>query len=93
MMIFNTRCDKLRLKYKTRRDKSRLYKYLTYMKQDYPKTLNRQLVASSHIFKIEQVHLQFANGAERMYERLLSRNVGAVLIVPFLDVRNNFIGK
>ena len=53
--------------------------------KELPKTLKRELVASSNIFKIEQVQLQFSNGTERIYERLLSRNLGAVLIVPFID--------
>ncbi len=44
-----------------------------------------KIVASSHLFKIEALDLEFSNGEKRQYERLVSRGVGAVLIVPILD--------
>jgi ADP-ribose diphosphatase len=42
-------------------------------------------VASSRLFQVEEVHLEFSNGQRRIYERLVSRGYGAVLIVPMLD--------
>lgn len=44
-----------------------------------------KIVASSRLFKIEALDLEFSNGEKRQYERLVSRGVGAVLIVPVLD--------
>jgi ADP-ribose diphosphatase len=42
-------------------------------------------VASSRLFHVEEVHLEFSNGERRIYERLANRGHGAVLIVPMLD--------
>ncbi len=51
-----------------------------------PPTIHQtRIVASSHLFKIEALDLEFSNGEKRQYERLVSRGAGAVLIVPVLD--------
>ncbi|MBU0656988.1 MAG: ADP compounds hydrolase NudE [Gammaproteobacteria bacterium] len=42
-------------------------------------------VASSRLFQVEEVHLEFSNGERRIFERLVSRGYGAVLVVPMLD--------
>ncbi len=42
-------------------------------------------VASSRLFTVEAVDLEFSNGEKRQYERLARRRHGAVLIVPMLD--------
>jgi ADP-ribose diphosphatase len=39
----------------------------------------------SNLFQIEQLDLEFSNGARRTYERMKSRGLGAVIIVPMLD--------
>ena len=58
-----------------------------------------QTTASSYIFKIEAIDLEFSNGEKRQYERLASRGNGAVLIVPILDdetfllIREYCVGK
>jgi ADP-ribose diphosphatase len=44
-----------------------------------------KIVASSRLFKIEALDLEFSNGEKRQYERLVSKGVGAVLIVPVLN--------
>ncbi|MEA3275481.1 MAG: ADP compounds hydrolase NudE [Pseudomonadota bacterium] len=49
-----------------------------------PKILSRKLVAQTGIFKVEQVDLQFSNGNERSFERILGGR-GSVLIVPMRD--------
>jgi ADP-ribose diphosphatase len=36
-------------------------------------------------FKIEQLDLEFSNGEKRTYERLSSRGLGAVIVVPMID--------
>ncbi len=41
-------------------------------------------VASSRLFKIEALDLEFSNGEKRIYERIASRGHGAVLIIPVL---------
>ena len=50
-----------------------------------PKILAKQVVASSGLFDIEQVHLQFNNGVERYYERMKGKRSGAVMVVPLLN--------
>lgn len=44
-----------------------------------------EIIASSRLFQVEELHLEFSNGEQRVYERLVSRGDGAVLIVPMLD--------
>ena len=52
-----------------------------------PTVLAREIVASSRLFRVEEVQLRFSNGAERTYERLVGRGngYGAVMIVAMLD--------
>ncbi|WP_167386658.1 ADP compounds hydrolase NudE [Aeromonas cavernicola] len=50
-----------------------------------PQILKAEIVAQSRLFKVEALHLQFANGEERVYERLRGGNRGAVMVVPLLD--------
>ena len=50
-----------------------------------PLILKRRQLAKTRLFQIEEQDLQFANGARRVYERLLRFGEGAVLIVPMLD--------
>lgn len=64
-----------------------------------PDILARSIVAKSRLFKIEALHLRFSNGAERHFERLISRAKAAVLIIPmksddiFLLVREYCAGS
>lgn len=37
------------------------------------------------LFRVEQLDLEFANGVRRTYERLISRGVGAVIVVAMPD--------
>lgn len=50
-----------------------------------PRLVQTEGIAQSHHFCIERQQLVFANGAQRVYERLVSRGHGAVLVVPLLD--------
>ena len=52
-----------------------------------PTVLAREIVASSRLFRVEQVQLRFSNGVERTYERLASKGTGhgAVMVVALLD--------
>lgn len=50
-----------------------------------PKILQRETVAQSRLFRVEQLDLRFSNGVERRYEKLCSGGPGAVLMVPMLD--------
>ena len=50
-----------------------------------PEILKRELVAESRLFKVESLHLRFANGEERVYERMKGGHRGAVMVVPLLD--------
>ena len=43
-----------------------------------------RVVATSQLFKIEALDLEFSNGVKVEYERLASKGVGAVLVVPIL---------
>ena len=53
--------------------------------QKKPTIHQKKIVASSRLFNIEALDLEFSNGEKREYERLTSRGDGAVLIVPMLD--------
>jgi ADP-ribose diphosphatase len=50
-----------------------------------PSVIHSKLIASTRIFRVEQRDLQFSNGTEVSYERLVGSGKGAVLIVPMLD--------
>src|SRR5690606_36890797 len=52
-----------------------------------PQVLAREIVASSRLFRVEELQLRFANGVERTYERLASKGsgYGAVMVVAMLD--------
>lgn len=52
-----------------------------------PTVLAREIVASSRLFRVEELQLRFSNGAERTYERLVGKGsgYGAVMVVAMLD--------
>ncbi|PAV25550.1 ADP compounds hydrolase NudE [Tamilnaduibacter salinus] len=50
-----------------------------------PEILDTQLVTRSRLFGIERVHLRFANGEEREFERLRTPPIAGVMCVPMLD--------
>ena len=58
-----------------------------------PKITNIKQAASSRLFTIEQVDLQFENGTECQYERIKGRRGHAVLIVPMLDDGSVLLGR
>ena len=54
-------------------------------KLEKPKILRVEPVASSRLFTIESVDLEFSNGAQRVYERMRPSEREAVMIVPIID--------
>ncbi len=50
-----------------------------------PKILKRTIHSKSRLFTIEQVELEFSNGQQRQYERIIAPGAGAVLIIPVVD--------
>lgn len=50
-----------------------------------PRIISSATIARTRIFHVEQVDLEFDNGAIVQYERLKGSGRGAVLIVPMLD--------
>ena len=50
-----------------------------------PRVTGRRIVAQTGVFRVEQLDLEFTNGARRRYERLLGSEGGAVLVVPVPD--------
>lgn len=51
-----------------------------------PAILSQRIVASSRLFKVEELHLRFSNGQERTFERLVGgARAGAVMIIALLD--------
>lgn len=52
-----------------------------------PKIKARRERDPAHLFKVEQLDLEFSNGECRTYERLRSKGLGAVIVVPMLDER------
>lgn len=53
--------------------------------QKLPTIHETKTIASTRLFNVEEVNLEFSNGEKRTYERLANRGHGAVLIVPMLD--------
>ena len=53
--------------------------------QKKPKLTNIHTVAQSRIFNLESMDVEFSNGSTRVYERLVSRGNGAVLVIPMLN--------
>lgn len=50
-----------------------------------PKILDTRVVASSRLFGIEELDIEFGNGEQRTYERLRTPPIAAVMCVPMLD--------
>ena len=50
-----------------------------------PELLASHIAAETKLFRIEALHLRFANGVERHYERLRSGGRPAVMIIPLLN--------
>ena len=50
-----------------------------------PRIHGRQDRDGSKMLGIEQLDLEFSNGERRTYERLISRGLGAVIVVPVRD--------
>ena len=55
-----------------------------------PQVLAREIVASSRLFRVEELQLRFSNGVERTYERLVGKGsgYGAVMVVAMLDAEH-----
>jgi ADP-ribose diphosphatase len=49
-----------------------------------PEILKKTVVAQSRFFTVEELQLRFSNGVERIYERLRTPPVMAVMIVPLM---------
>jgi ADP-ribose diphosphatase len=49
-----------------------------------PRILSSRTVARSRLFHVEELELEFSNGVNTRYERLVGSGRGAVLIVPVM---------
>lgn len=50
-----------------------------------PRIRQVRTIAESRLFRIEEMHLTFSNGVERVYERMVGEYPDSVIIAPFLD--------
>lgn len=50
-----------------------------------PTLKDARIIAQTRLFRVEELDLEFSNGATAQYERLKASYNGAVLIVPMLD--------
>ena len=50
-----------------------------------PKIHSRTEHDPGNIFRVERLELEFSNGVQRTYERLKSKGLGAVIVVPMID--------
>jgi ADP-ribose diphosphatase len=50
-----------------------------------PRIRSIETIAQSRLFRIEEMHLTFSNGVERVYERMVGDYPDSVIIAPFLD--------
>lgn len=55
------------------------------MSKKTPSILTENIVAQSRIFTVQTQELEFSNGVQVTYERLLGSTDGAVLIIPLLE--------
>lgn len=55
------------------------------MTDNAPKLLARRRIFSGRVFKIDELDLQFANGAQATFECAVPRSSRAVLIIPLID--------
>lgn len=46
---------------------------------------NREVVARSRLFRLEEINLEFSNGEKRVFERMAGSGRGTVMIVPMID--------
>lgn len=53
-----------------------------------PTIHNRQVVAKSRFFRVEQVDLEFSNGEHREFERMAGSGRGAVMVIPMIDAEH-----
>jgi len=53
-----------------------------------PKIHAIKRIKPSRLFNIEQLSLEFSNGEKRQYERLVTGDLGAVIVVPVIDAEN-----
>lgn len=56
-----------------------------------PKILNSTIVASSRLFRIEEVDLEFSNGEKRVFERLRGTRSGGTVMMVALEQDNDTI--
>lgn len=64
--------------------KARATRYNEAMRKP-PIVHSTRLAETSHFLKVELLDLEFSNGERRVYERLKSSGLGAVIIVPMRD--------
>ncbi len=50
-----------------------------------PTVRNRRQLIHTGVFRVEEMELEFANGQQRTYQRIVGSPQGAVLAVPLLD--------
>ena len=50
-----------------------------------PRITHSETISRSRLFHIEKVGLQFGNGEQREYERIIAPGPGAVMIIPLLE--------
>jgi ADP-ribose diphosphatase len=50
-----------------------------------PTVRNRRQLVHTGVFHVEEMELEFENGQQRTYQRIVGSQQGAVLVVPLLD--------
>ncbi|MDI1352237.1 MAG: ADP compounds hydrolase NudE [bacterium] len=50
-----------------------------------PACTQRNIIAKSRLFTVEELHLNFSNGSQRIYERIKSNGDGAVMVIAITD--------
>lgn len=50
-----------------------------------PRISDRRTLNETGVFHIEEIDLEFSNGQQRTYQRVVGSDEGAVLVVPLLD--------
>ena len=65
----------------------------SHRKKKLPIIHDRREREAGNMLRVEQIDLEFSNGARRTYSRMKPRGLGAVIIVPMLDAETVLLAR
>ncbi|WP_419420192.1 ADP compounds hydrolase NudE [Legionella sp. D16C41] len=64
---------------------------MTEEKRQKPACKEKKVIAKTKLFTIEQLHLHFSNGEERIYERVGGHNEGGAVLIVAVTANNSLL--